>query len=401
MSNLENRNSISIAIDNSPKNNRKNENKFLGYIKCLFSNFKNFFISKNKVSNKNENINQKLKESVEYYTKKYKDKVNYHLIDPFNSKEGMVNLLNDCYIISFIQILFHTPKFLDILKMLKKDDDSIIHKLILVSEFPFNAHYFYELKQSFERFNSEYTNSRPNDSQEFGIDLINYLITEQKEPFDDNFDNEILNCQNEEELIKNKKIIYENFIKTYRIKLNEIGKLFVFNQINIFCSKSFQKPNISSNLHIELTLQKVMMNCVKIEELINIKYNQDKTNFINPERIVIKSKLASLPNILIISINRVLNNEGINNCQIQFDDILDLGKYIDEDLFDDDNKKTTYQLYAINKCIHGYKSSHNICIIKIENRWFIFDDDKTSEYIKYDKSNISGSVVGLFYIRDK
>ena len=384
-------------------NGSKNDEKPGDFFKLVFFNWYNL-INKNKIYYMNDDLEKKLNESINYYIIKYKDKVDYRVSDPFNSKEGIINLLNDCYIISFIQILFHTPKFLDILKILKKEDDSIIHKLISVSEYPFNAQYFYELKQSFERFNPEYSKPWSNDSQEFGIDLINYLITEQKELFDDNYDNEILNCQNEEELIKNKKIIYENFINTYQTKLNEIGKLFLFNQINIFCSKSFRKPNISPNLHMELTLQKMMNynNYIKIEDLIDIKYGQDKTDkikFANPEQIVIKSKLASLPNILIISINRVLNNERINDSLIKFNDILDLGKYIDKDLFDDDNKNTKYQLYAINKCIHGYKSSHYKCSIKIDNKWFIFDDDKIG--FNYSEGNISGSVVGLFYIRDK
>jgi ubiquitin C-terminal hydrolase len=108
---------------------------------------------------------------------------------------------------------------------------------------------------------------------------------------------------------------------------------------------------------------------------------------------------VSLPEILIISINRVLNNEYINNSRLLFKETLDLKDHIDYELFQDNNKKTTYHLYAVNECIHAYRSSHYICYIKLENIWFIFDDDKKVE--KFDGLfQNSPFIVGLFYKRD-
>jgi ubiquitin C-terminal hydrolase len=72
-------------------------------------------------------------------------------------------------------------------------------------------------------------------------------------------------------------------------------------------------------------------------------------------------------------------------------------------LFNDDNKKTIYHLYAINECVHSKISSHYICHIKLENKWFLFDDDKrVEEESELDdaKSMKSSSVVGLFYKRE-
>jgi uncharacterized ubiquitin-like protein YukD len=102
---------------------------------------------------------------------------------------------------------------------------------------------------------------------------------------------------------------------------------------------------------------------------------------------------------LIITIYRALTNEKINFTRLLFTDTLDLKNYIDFDLFNDENKKTTYQLYAINECIKTSRESHNRCYIKIENRWFIFDDDRKVEEF-YGSFKDSPFIVGLFYKRD-
>ena len=342
---------------------------------------------------------KKLKKTFDYYVNKYKDKIHIHLENPSKSKVGLINLLNDCYIISFFQILIHTPNFLSILKNLNdKKNDSIINNIILVSEYPFDAQRFYKLKQLLGKINPEFFTAMPNDSQEFGIDLLNFLISEQNDnsDFEENSD-EIQNYENEENFINEKYKNYNNFISKYQKNLNEIEKLFLFNEINIFSVNGFQKPKFSSNLHIELSLQK-KVNHIKIEELLDNKY--DKKDHINPNKLIINSKLVSLPNILIISINRILNNENINNCMVLFKENLDLKKYIDYDLFNDYNKKTTYHLYAINQCKKSIKDSHYLSLIKIENKWFIFDEDYVAEDGKLSNLNYS-SVVGLFFIRDK
>ena len=150
---------------------------------------------------------------------------------------------------------------------------------------------------------------------------------------------------------------------------------------------------------MELTLQKGK-SYIHINELIDNKYNIEVNNY-NPNNIYIKSKLISLPKILIISINRALNNERINDAKIIFEDILDLKNNIDYDLFNENDKKTTYNLYAFNECIHTKKYSHNICNIKINNKWFLFDDNIKAVEKHYNSNIISNSIVGLFYIRDE
>ena len=139
---------------------------------------------------------------------------------------------------------------------------------------------------------------------------------------------------------------------------------------------------------------------ITIEELLDYKYNYDfNDNQIDSNKIIIKSKLASLPNILIISINRCLVNKNIDSTEVIYEEILDLEKYIDIDLFNIENNKTKYNLYAINECIHFNKGSHNICKIKINNKWYIFDDGKMVRNLPFINKR-SYSVVGLFYIKE-
>lgn len=385
-------NQISMNNCNNEKNPSDNPiNRFFRSIYNYYSNL----IKKNPTRN-SKDINSKFIESFIHYKEHYKNNINYHIKEPLSSKVGLINLLNDCYIVSFLQILFHTPRFLTILKQLKtiaKND--IIKYLILVSEYPFNVEYFYELKQLLGRINPEYSKPYSNDSQEFGIDLINYLISELKGTIEE-ISYESPACQQEENFIEYKKEALNHFVSTYQANQIDLEKLFLFNQIDLFYFNNSIRPQISSNSHMELTLQKTM-SYEKLGDLIDKKYNSD--NFDNTSnQLFIKSKLVSLPNILIISINRALNNEKINNCLIEYGEILDLKNYIDNDLYNDFNKKTTYHLYSINECFHSMRYSHYVCSIKIGDKWFFFDDNKFVEERAF--VNSSNFVVGLFYIRD-
>lgn len=383
-------------LNNKAKiNNNEKGQSNLGFFQSIFRDLDNP-TKKNPQQNDYE-INKKINDSINYYSSYYPNEINYQVEAPFISKNRLINFLNDCYIISFLQILFHTENFLRILKKYNMPNkETIINYLILVSEYPFNAEYFYKLKQLFGLINPDYSKPWSNDSQEFGIDLINYLISETKESIVESY-NEIQDLNEEKDFNNKKKIIYKNYVSTYQKKLNEIGKLFLFNQLDIFCGKNIKNPTISSNLHLELTLQK-FSDITDIENLIDEKYN-NRNDIAKDNQIIIKSKIISLPEILIITINRVLKNKSINNTRLLFRENLDLKKYIYYDLFQDNNKKMTYHLYAINECVHSNKYSHYKCYIKIDNKWFIFDDEKPIEEFNGNLRN-SPFIVGLFYKRD-
>lgn len=348
----------------------------------------------------NKDTNKKIQDSFNYYASYYQEEFNYHVKEPLTSKTGIINLLNDCYIISFLQILFHTPNFIDILKLhnIKKQGEDIIYYLIMVSEYPFNAEIFYNFKQLLGLINPDYAKPWPNDSQEFGIDLIAYLISETKMEIYKNNINFEFNSNNDIDFINSKKKIYENFVSSYQKDINEIEKLFLFNEIDTFCGEKNRPPKISSNLHMELIFNKYE-DYVNLETLLQNKYNKDKTKLGQNQNIIIR-KIINLPEILIISIYRKLSNERINTTRLLFKDTLDLKEYIDFELFEDSNKRTTYKLYAINECVKTERNSHYICYIRLQNQWFIFDDDKKVKEIN-GLFQASPFIVGLFYQRDK
>ena len=97
-------------MKNNPNNNtRINDNEKgksnLGFFQSIYRYLVNL-IKKNPQKNDYE-LNKKLNDSINYYSSYYQNEINYHVENPSTSKNGLINLLNDCYIISFLQILFH------------------------------------------------------------------------------------------------------------------------------------------------------------------------------------------------------------------------------------------------------------------------------------------------------
>ena len=253
---------------------------FGGFFQSIYNNILNL-IKKNPQKNNNELI-MKFNESFNDYYSNYKHKINYYVDNPYIAKIGLINLLNDCYIVSFLQILFHTPNFLKTLKKMNMiKEREIINSLIKVSEYPFNEKYFCELKQLFGLINPNYANPWSNDSQEFGISLIGYLISGNEEQLYDDDDEQINNFKKESDFIVAKKMAFEKYISTYYKKDNEIEKIFLFHQIDIIYREKDHKPSISSKLHLELNLLK-FMDYITIENLIDDKYNSKFDN-INPK----------------------------------------------------------------------------------------------------------------------
>lgn len=389
--------------ENEINSNKNKGSEIVRFFNYLYSYFKKLIKSENKGNfNDKKLLEIKFNESFNYYKENYKNKINYYIENPENSLDGLINLLNDCYIISFLQILFHIPNFIKILEQINKSNpnkENIINSLILVSHFPFNVDYFYKFKQLLGEINLEYSKPWANDSQEFGIDLINYILSKASNHPIEEKEYESKYC-NDEELIQIKKNIYDNCIDNYQKNKNIIEELFLFYQIDVFCTSEYKKPKISENLNIELIFPSVRNVNIRIENLLDYKYNcGTNENQIASNQIIIKSKLASLPNILIISINRCLVNQCLNNTEVIYDETLNLEKYIDTDLVNIKSIKTKYNLFAINECIHSNIISHYICKIKINNKWYIFDDEKKVRNL-YSINKRSNSVVGLFYIKE-
>ena len=281
---------------NSISSNNVNNNLYT-FFTNIYNSIKNFLNSYS-FSNHRE-LGDKFNQAFNEYKMKYGEKINYHIKEPENEKFGLINLLNDCYIISFLQILFHTPFFLKTLKNLDiSKNENIVKYLLLVSEYPFNVEHFLKLKQLFGIINPEYSKVYSNDSQEFGIDLIYFLISEINKPFEESY--EIISDFVDEDIKKIKKNAFNQFAKI-RKGLNRLEELFAFNQVDIFCKVNGHKAQISSNLHIELTLQKTNNNLLIIEDLLNDKYNMNISE-LKSNQIIIKSMNAFIQEVFIVNI---------------------------------------------------------------------------------------------------
>lgn len=109
-------------------------------------------------------------------------------------------------------------------------------------------------------------------------------------------------------------------------------------------------------------------------------------------------QFASLPNVLIISINRAILGKKFHLNKLKFNKYLNLNHFLDEIIFKD-NSEGKYKLYAVNECQSFYMSrGHYISYIETsDDKWYKFDD----EIISLEKPNFSENryVVGLYYIK--
>jgi ubiquitin C-terminal hydrolase len=370
---------------------------------------------------------------------------------------GFENIGHTCYINSFLQILFRTPSFLEKLQSSNTNKDNLINCLIDLSKFPKKIINIKKLKSIMSKIDENYGKYIQKDSQEFGINLINQLISNingNNDIFDDIDDDDNITQENNisfDKLETYKNNFFKNYIEKYYKKENEIEKMFQFHEsrliieTNINNTIDFKRISFETNLNIEIAFPyNGHRNIFRLEELLDNKYPEyhnfyneykdikDELNYDSikekilhlyknffefcykepqynlrikdDENISIQNdihsicfrKLASLPNILIISINRAFLGKSLNTSYLQYNETLDLKEYIDSDIVHD--KNTTYKLYAVNECSGIIKAfGHCYSYIKIKNKWFKFNDKTVKEE---SPSFDSKYVVGLYYVRD-
>ena len=371
---------------------------------------------------------------------------------------GIKNIGNSCYINSFLQILLRTPFFYENLKIVNNNENiSLIKNLIELNNNSKKELIIKKIKILMSEVDETYKELIQNDSQDFGINLINYLIILLKgeNSFDDEIDENTYLKENIPilDLEKHKNGIFKNYLNKYYKKENEIfiEKMFQFHESKLLMEananeqKIYEAKKIYFETSISIDLNFPKKNDFSLEDLLSYRYpefhnfykdytkidEQDEfdwdkikeyvyrlyktildaclSNFKdtidigendNNIRKNIKSfcfrRLASLPNILIISINRASVGKSLNNSFLSFKETLDLRDYIDEDIYQE--KETQYTLYAVNERKGLIKNfGHCYSYVKIKNRWFKFDDDIYYE----EKPNFNSKyVVGLYYIKN-
>lgn len=400
----------------------------------------------------------------------------------FNQEiEGFDNIGSTCYMNSFLQILLHIPGFLLELKIIKNEkniNNKLINNLISLYEDSNKKLYLKKIKECMGKVNKSYGEYYQNDSQEFGIDLINEIISSIKNDkvnYEDDYIEETnnINWTNKSEIKKEKYINYKN---KYHNKNNEISleKMFQFDESKLKISENENKIIEINNiffetfLHIELVFPKNKINQnYELLDLFDYKYkyfnsekiniaekkNEDKNNTIeennklsnqnniekkntstsvnndswwdtikeyckyyynylfsscfkdknyneddqdNKVKYIYINRLASLPKVLIISIDRAILGKSLIDYRLSFKESLELNKYIDKDLLDDNSIK--YNLYAVNLCYgHTKENGHYYSYVKISNNWYKFNDKIVT---KENPDFSSKYVVGLYYLKN-
>ncbi len=371
---------------------------------------------------------------------------------------GIKNIGYSCYINSFLQILLRTPFFYKNLQKVNNSEKiALIKCLIDLINNSQKGQIIKKIKILMSNIDETYEMQAQNDSQDFGINLINYLIILLKgeNSFDDEKDNDDI-ILNENipifDIEKYKNSLFKEYLDKYYKKENEIfiEKMFQFHEsklllevnddeqkiydakkiyfeTSISIDLNFQKENIFVLKDLLLNrypefhnfykgfseLEKDEINWEVIKEKIYKMYrdfmefcfsnyqealelDEDGNNIRKGKKSFCFRRLASLPNVLILSINRAFVGKSLNNSCLYFDETLDLKDFIDEDICKDED--TTYSLYAINECKGLIKNfGHYYSYVKINNKWFKFDDETIYE----EKPKFfSKYVVGLYYIKN-
>ena len=348
--------------------------------------------------------------------------MNHNKISKIKSKNdfeyktlGFSNIGNSCYMNSFLQILLHSPNFINELK--KRCNytcknhlaNNCLIKIIINlsnSEYPYNKKYLYEIFNCMKNV-SDYESFIQNDSQDFGKDLINEIIENYKKDV-------FLTQKISPLLIKDKKakfktinnnnykkhLIYNTFIENYQKKDIFIEKMFTVNEIEtIYKNKANYDYIINTSFDIELTFpNQNIKNDYNLTDLFDFKYCLNNNDLENKKFLkIVERKICKLPDILIITIIRKLIGINFSSYKLFIPDKIDLDKYIDKDIIKD--KKTQFDLYAINKKIgKSHLNGHYFCDIKIKEQWYEFDDEYVSEF-KFNQNKPSTSVIGLFYFK--
>ena len=444
--------------DSSSCNKKESQKSVESDLKSIESNIKNTANNepfKKQLISKNKNFN------------KINGKRN--IIDDFElqTKYGFANIGNSCYMNSFLQILFHTPGFLKTLKKTKKErnlDVNLINNLINLSEDPTNTKYLKNIKHLMGEVDTSFGDYCQNDSQEFGVELLDKIISliKGKSSFDEEKEKDL------EITDENQKEISNELFKQYKEKyFNEeicLEKMFQFHEstiIRLFEENDIKKiTNYEFNTYLSVDLSipaNQNNNNINLKDLLKNKYlysldknidteekdnlseiNQEKEekscfiNFIYNVKLLFKcffsftcncfsfgrsnndskinninlkqqnyictTKFASLPQILILNINRAMQGKPLYDNIINFEETLDVKEFIDKNIILD--KSTKYELYAINECNgNSPNSGHCYSSIKIKGNWYKFNDNIVTKIKSFNL--YSQYVVGLFYIKKK
>ena len=305
---------------------------------------------------------------------------------------GLKNIGLTCYMNSFLQILFHCPQFMEEIEKYSVNSfkNSILYNFKRIIKNPERLN-LEKFKSSLNKIEKDYSEFIQNDSQKFGIDLIDAIISEIKN--EKYLTTESQTDSDNSNIIDPKKM-YQIYIKQYQYDFIPLEKMLTMNQYYIQEKNNKKKIIFENSISVDLLFpeKKHYFHSIpkyNLKQLLDLKYKIKKT-----------IKICKCPDILIITIDRaVLEKKNTYHPEeLEYTEILELKEYTDKDIIKYD--KCQYRLFGVNKK-EGYymNSGHYYCEIKINNIWYRFNDLNVTNDINFE--NKSSEVVGLFYVKNK
>ena len=316
---------------------------------------------------------------------------------------------NTCYINTCLQNLIHNKKFINkFLNVFKEQSNST----------PISNSFYYLLTQisenntydkndsinplifvdTFKKLHKNFEGFQEHDTQEF----CRYLLQD--------LNNELNQVQYpssyKKEMAKNKtkKESFDLYVKDCLSKENSIiTDLFIgYFSFEYKCECGFREYSFSQFLDLPIQMDANVQGFDLYQMLRNNFY---KTSYVDMgetcsfcRRTSKKNeimKIAKLPNILIISLQRINPKNGMkNNASVKFYEGLDLKEIIDPETQRADYTK--YDLFAISNHIGSINTGHYYSNIKIGQNWYCFEDSKVYKIGPQIEMNTQ-EVYTLFY----
>ena len=186
---------------------------------------------------------------------------------------------------------------------------------------------------------------------------------------------------------------YDEFFKSR--ENSYIHELFYFQTISTYtCFCGYKSYTCENLLEIPLIFNK-KIESIGLKELLNNYFKKIKIlweykcwDCKKKKKKHTKSiRLYNVNDYFIITLQRYENDSlQINNSEVSFESSLNLGSYLDSNLF---KGKGDFSLKVTIHYIENINSGHYFCFIKIEDEWFKFSDcnvEKISEMKFYSDS---------------
>lgn len=311
-----------------------------------------------------------------------------------NSKIGLSNLGNTCYMNACLQILIHCPIFIkhylsqESAIKLKPISSQFFDLLINIVSTPMASYLSPQiLKDNFDSIHPQFSSYGEHDSEEFCRIFLEDINSEL---------NRVSNRIARKSLSQTgyKKALYSEFKKDFAQRESSIitdifyntflhtFKCYCGNEIYSFANYIGIPIEINSLQNRQL-LSDILKETVTKKDKVN--FDKEKCQVCHMSNRTKITTICSLPQILVLAIQRYNNKDRMmkNNTEIVFEEKINLTELIDRECYDysssSSSSSTTYNLFGAINHIGSINSGHYYANIKIKGEWYNFDDSKVTK----------------------